>query len=156
MTKKIMNYFEEILGSIILMVMAVITFANVITRYFIYHALAFTEEVTINMFVWLVMLGTAIAFKKNSHLSMTFIYDRFPPKWRKGFFFLSTALSFGFFALLAYLGYIEVCDEIALGVTTESLAIPVCYYTIALPVFSILICIRIAQSALKTIRAGKY
>ena len=156
MMKKILDHFEEILGSIILMVMAVITFANVITRYFIFHALSFTEEVTINMFVWLVMLGTAIAFKKNAHLSMTFIYDRFPPKWRKSFFFFSTFLSFGFFALLAYLGYIEVCDEIDLGVTTESLAIPVCYYTIAVPVFSILICIRIAQSALKTIRAGKY
>ncbi len=156
MTKKILDHFEEILGSIILLVMAVITFANVITRYFIFHALSFTEEVTINMFVWLVMLGTAIAFKQNSHLSMTFIYDRFPPKWRKGFFFFSTGLSLLFFGLLAYLGYLEVRDEIDLGVTTESLAIPVYYYTIALPVFSVLICFRIAQSALETIRAGKF
>ncbi len=156
MAQKIFDHFEEILGSLILMVMAVITFANVITRYFIFQALAFTEEVTINLFVWLVMLGTAIAFKKGTNLSMTFIYDLLPRKGKKACFFIGTIMSLVFFALLAYLGYLEVVDEIDLEVTTESLAIPVYYYTIALPVFSVLIFVRIVQAALATIRRNEY
>ena len=156
MAKKIFDNFEEILGSLILMVMAVITFANVITRYFIMRALAFTEEITINFFVWLVMLGTAIAFKKGSNLSMTLLYDLLPKRGRKLCFILGTALSLVFFGLLAWLGYIEVMDEIDLNVTTESLDIPVYYYTIALPVFSVLIFVRIAQAALATIRRNEY
>lgn len=156
MAKKFFNHFEEILGSVILMVMAVITFANVITRYFIFRALAFTEEVTINLFVWLVMLGTAIAFKKGTNLSMTLLYEALPKGGKKACFYFATALSLFFFGLLAYLGYIEVMDEIDLGVITESLAIPVYVYTIALPVFSVLIVIRILQAAAETVRRNEY
>jgi TRAP-type C4-dicarboxylate transport system permease small subunit len=156
MVKKVFDNFEELLGSIILIVMAVITFANVITRYFIFYALAFTEEVTINFFVWLVMLGTAIAFKKGAHLKMTFLYDKMPLKGRKMCFYVGTALSLTFFALLAYLGYIQVRDEIDLAVTSPSLAIPVYYYTFALPVFSVLIFIRIVQATLEVLRKNEF
>jgi TRAP-type C4-dicarboxylate transport system permease small subunit len=136
--------------------MAVITFANVVTRYFIFYALAFTEEVTINLFVWLVMLGTAIAFKKGANLSMTFLYDKLPLKGKKFCFYASAGMSLVFFALLAYLGSIQVMDEIDLSVTSSSLAIPVYYYTIALPVFSALIFIRILQASLATIRKNEF
>ncbi|NLM71789.1 MAG: TRAP transporter small permease, partial [Synergistaceae bacterium] len=131
-------------------------FANVVTRYFIFYALAFTEEVTINLFVWLVMLGTAIAFKKGANLSMTFVYDKLPARGRKLCFFSSTALSLAFFALLAYLGYVQVSDEIALSVTSPSLALPVWWYTISLPVFSALIFIRILQAAIETVRSDGF
>ncbi len=156
MIKKVFDNFEELLGSVILVVMAVITFANVVTRYFIFYALAFTEEVTINLFVWLVMLGTAIAFKKGANLSMTFVYDKLPARGRKFCFFASTALSLAFFGLLGYLGYVQVADEIALSVTSSSLAIPVWWYTISLPVFSALIFIRILQAAIETVRGDVF
>ncbi len=156
MVKKIFDNFEEILGSVILLVMAVITFANVVTRYFIFYALAFTEEVTINLFVWLVMLGTAIAFKKGANLSMTFLYDKLPRTGRKFCFYTAAGMSLVFFALLAYLGYVQVMDEIDLSVTSPSLAIPVYYYTIALPVFSALIFIRILQATMETLRKNEF
>jgi len=136
--------------------MAVITFANVVTRYFIFYALAFTEEVTINLFVWLVMLGTAIAFKKGANLSMTFLYDKLPRTGRKFCFYAAAGMSLVFFALLAYLGYVQVMDEIDLSVTSPSLAIPVYYYTIALPVFSVLIFIRILQATMETLRKNEF
>lgn len=156
MIKKVFDNFEELLGSVILAVMAVITFANVITRYFIYYALAFTEEVTINLFVWLVMLGTAIAFKKGANLSMTFVYDKLPIRCRRCCFYTTTAMSLAFFALLCYLGYVQVSDEIALSVTSSSLAIPVWWYTISLPVFSALIIVRILQAAVETVRRDDF
>lgn len=156
MVKKILDHFEECIGSIILLVMATITFANVITRYFVYRAISFTEEITINFFVWIVLLGISIAYRQGSNLSMTFFYDLMPLRWKKFSFYLSTILSSVFFALLAYLGYIEVMDELALDVTTESLGISVVWYTIALPVFSVLIIIRILQGAAATLRKNEF
>jgi len=156
MGKKIWNNLEEIISSAMIAIMVTVAFVNVITRYFIKMSLAWTEELEVNLFVWLVLLGTALAFKKGGHLGMSFIYEKFSPKYRKVLFAMSIGLGTVFFAVLAYLGYLEVRDEIALSVTTESLGIPVYIYTIATPVLSVLIIIRIFQAAVKQIRAGKY
>ena len=156
MGKKIWNNLEEIISSAMIAIMVTVAFVNVITRYFIKMSLAWTEELEVNLFVWLVLLGTALAFKKGGHLGMSFIYEKFSPKYRKVLFAMSIGLGTVFFAVLAYLGYLEVRDEIALSVTTESLGIPVYIYTIATPVLSVLIIIRMFQAAVKQIRAGKY
>ena len=70
--------FEDILGSIMLAVMVTITFLNVIVRYCTNFSFAWTEEVTINFFVWVVLLGTARAFREGSNLCMNLLYDACP------------------------------------------------------------------------------
>ena len=54
--------FEDLLGSFILAVMAVIAFINVIVRYCTSFSFAWTEEITINFFVWITMLGRPAPF----------------------------------------------------------------------------------------------
>ena len=156
MARKIWENLEEIVGSIMVAVMVTIAFVNVLTRYFIKMSLSWTEEIEVNLFVWLVLLGTAVAFKKGGHLGMSFIYDKFSRKARKILLMVSVALCMVFFGVLAYLGYIEVCDEIDLCVTTESLAIPVCIYTVATPALSILVMFRLLQTAARQLRKGDY
>ncbi len=146
MVRRFFDHFEEIIGSILVAIMVTISFTNVITRYFIKMSLSWSEEITVNLFVWVVMLGTAVAFKKGSHLGMSFLYDRLPLSWKKPLSLLSGLICIVFFMILGWLGSIEVWDEIQLSVTTESLAIPVWYYTIALPAFSVLIILRIIQN----------
>jgi len=150
MLRKIADNFEELLGAAILAIMAVITALNVITRYAVTYPLAFTEEITVSLFVWVVLLGTSMAFKKSSNLAMTFLYNLMPLRARKLCFYLGTLLSIVFFALLIWLGSRQVLEEIALDVTTDSLAIPAASYSIGVPLFSLLIIVRIIQSARKT------
>ncbi|UZP66254.1 TRAP transporter small permease [Desulfovibrio mangrovi] len=145
MIKFVCERFEELLGSALLFVMVSIAFINVITRYCIKMSLAWTEEITVNLFVWVVLLGTAFAFRKDSHLGVTMFYDALPKWGQRICYVVFLAASLGFFAVLFYLGLTEVRDEIDLEVTTESLAIPVWWYTIATPAFSLLIIIRILQ-----------
>ena len=154
MLKKICDHFEEVLGALILAVMLVVTFANVVTRYLITYPLAFTEEITISMFVWIVLLGTS--FRRNAHLAMTFFYDFMPRGLKKLCFLLSTAVSLAFFSLLGWLGALQVYDEWELGVTSDALAIPACIYSSAIPLFSLLIVIRILQAARVTLREKSY
>jgi TRAP-type C4-dicarboxylate transport system permease small subunit len=153
---KFFGHFEEIAGAVTLAVMAVVTFINVITRYMIKYPLAFTEEITVSMFVWLVLIGASIGFRKNAHLAMTFVYDMAPPQVRKVFFFMANGLSVIFFALLAWLGSTQVWDEWSLGVTSDALGIPACVYSAGIPVFSVLIIIRILQSSRDIMRERAY
>ena len=156
MFRKICDHFEEILGALILAVMVLVAFANVVTRYAIIYPLAWTEEITVSMFVWIVLLGVSIAFRKNAHLSMTFIYDFMPLPLKKISFLIANTMSIVFFALLAWLGTIQVLDEIDLSVTSEALAIPTAIYSAGIPVFSVLIIVRILHSCHDIMRNGRY
>ncbi|MDR1873652.1 MAG: TRAP transporter small permease [Synergistaceae bacterium] len=156
MIQKLCDHFEEIFGALILAVMVTVAFVNVITRYFIFYPLAFTEEITVSMFVWIVLLGTSAAFRRNAHLSMTFVYDFMPLSLKKVSFIISNAMCLVFFALLTWLGGVQVWDEIDLGVTSEALAIPTAIYSAGVPAFSALIIVRILQSCRDIIRDGSY
>ena len=152
MLRKLFDHFEEMLGAVVLVIMAVVTFVNVVTRYVIIYPLAFTEEVTVSLFVWLVLLGASIGFRRNAHLAMVFFYNLLPLSLKKVCFYISTVLSITFFVLLTWLGSIQVMDEIELGVTSDALAIPAACYSVGVPVFSVLIIARIVQASRKVMR----
>lgn len=146
MIRKFFGHFEEVIGAVALFIMVSITFANVVTRYCVYYPLSFTEEVTINLFVWIVMAGAARAFRKNVHLAMLFMYQLFPKPMRRFCAWLSTVIIVLFFSLLTWLSSQQVFDEVALNATSESLDIPTWIYSFAVPLFSVLIIVRYLQA----------
>ena len=136
MKQKFLDHFEEGLAGIILLVMVSIAFINVITRYLVKYSLSFTEEIEVNLFVWMVLLGAAAGFKKGAHLGVNFVVNFFPERARKIIIILGYILSASIFIILIYLGIKEVMDEILLEATSESLGIPVWWYTIGVPIGS--------------------
>lgn len=78
-------------------------------------------------------------------------------RWlRKTLYFFGVICSLAFFVMLVYLGAIEVIDEIELNVSSESLDIPVWLYTIATPLFSALIIVRILQRTVEDIQKQNF
>lgn len=148
--------FEELLGSVMLAVMTTIAFINVIVRYCTTFSFAWTEELTINFFVWVVLLGTARAFRNGSHLGMALFYEAFSRPVRNVFYWTGIVVSIVFFSALFWTGSLEVRDEYAIDAISESLGIPVWWYTIATPAFSLLIIFRMLQRAFTDMRAGNY
>ena len=148
--------FEELLGALLLAVMACISFINVIVRYCTNFSFSSSEELTVNFFVWIVLLGTSRAFREGGNFSMNLLYDAMPRPVRKPLYLFSVICCIVFFAALCWQGTIEVMDEIELNVVSESLAIPVWLYTIATPLFSALIIVRILQKAWEDFRARSY
>ena len=67
--------FEELLGSFLLAVMACIAFINIIIRYCTNLSFSASEELTVNFFVWIVLLGTSIAFRESSNFTMNLLYS---------------------------------------------------------------------------------
>lgn len=137
--------FEEILGSVLLAVMVSIAFVNVVVRYCTSFSFAWSEEITINFFVWVTMLGIARAYRSGQHLAMSVFYNFLPNKLKICCNVFSALLCFIFFGALAYTGTLEVIDEYNLESISESLGAPVWCYTIATPLFSLLIIFRMLQ-----------
>lgn len=150
------SHFEELLGSALLALMAAIAFVNVIVRYCTTFSFAWSEEMTVNFFVWVTLLGTARAFRDGSHLAMSIVYEGLPKEGRLCCYLLACVICIIFFGALAYTGGIEVLDEYELEAISESLGIPVWYYTIATPMFSLLIIARMLQRARRDLCSGSY
>ncbi len=55
----------------------VVTFSQVITRYFLHVSLSWSEEVARFLFVWIATLGAAYGFKTKSHFAIVFLVNRF-------------------------------------------------------------------------------
>ena len=77
--KKIMSVIaavEKVVLSAVLVLVTVITFANVVVRKLTSSQFAWSEELVINLFVLLIMLGCALAAQEGSLISLSLIYDR--------------------------------------------------------------------------------
>lgn len=85
---------------------------------------------------------------------MNLLYNVCPLVLRKGMYIFGVLCSISFFAALVYLGSIEVWDEFSLSVSSESLDIPVWLYTMATPLFSLLIIVRIIQKVISDFKSG--
>lgn len=149
-------HFEEILGSILFAIMVTIAFLNVIVRYCTSFSFAWSEEMTVNFFVWVTMLGIARAYRDGSHLCMAIFYNCLSLPLKKACNIFACLLCLVFFGALFYTGSIEVIDEYELESISESLGVPVWWYTIATPAFSLLIIYRMLQNAIHDWRTGNF
>ena len=152
MRQKFLDNFEEALAGILLLVMVSVAFINVITRYLVKYSLAFTEELEVNLFVWMVLLGAAAGFKRGSHLGVNFVVSFFPKKVKKIVIIIGYIITASLFIILIYLGIKEVADEILLQATSESLGVPVWWYTIGVPIGSAIVIWRIIGRILKELK----
>ena len=155
MTKKsswFPSRLEEVLCAVLFAVMAVITFINIISRYLLKYSFAFTEELVVSFFVWLTLLGTSIAFREQSHLGFSFLVDRLPPKIRRIFLLVSAGLGAALFIFLIYFSMGQIGEEISLGITSSGIGVPQWWYTIGVPVLSVLIVLRVFQGAYRASR----
>jgi C4-dicarboxylate transporter DctQ subunit len=138
---------EEVICAALMTFMTVLGFANVAARYLGY-SMAYTEELLVMLLVWLTMLGTAAGFKRNAHLSMTFLRERLPWAGQRALEILSMALTVGsVLMVMVVCAVYQIPDEILLHSRTLSLDLPTFYYSLAIPVGGVLIVARVLQAS---------
>ncbi len=139
---------DEWLAAILLFLMALIAFVNVLSRYFFHFSFAATEEITINAFVWLTMIGSGIAFERGSQLGMVTLYNIFPTVWKKSVIIFSALLSAGLFVVVDIVMIQTIYQEATLFQSTSAaLGIPIITYYIGVPVLSIFVFFGIYRGA---------
>lgn len=121
---KFLNEIEEILSAICLIVMTVLTFANVVARYVFSASFSFSEEITTYLFVLLSLLGTAIAAKRGAHLGLSIVTDAVGPGARKVLLIIGYSVATVFCAAIFYYGIIMVMNQRMLGQVTAGMQWP--------------------------------
>ena len=78
--KSLLNHIEEIVGSLLLVAVALITLFNVLSRYLFSSPLSWAEETATYLFVWMAMIGAALALKTREHFMIELLIARIPGK----------------------------------------------------------------------------
>ncbi|MHA6261581.1 TRAP transporter small permease [Arenibacterium sp. CAU 1754] len=79
----VIDQIEETVIAVLLGLMTIITFANVIARFFFNSNILWALELTVFMFAWLVLLGASYAVKKHAHLGVDAIVNLLSPPARR-------------------------------------------------------------------------
>lgn len=136
------------LTALLLFAMAAIAFINVLSRYFFHFSFAATEEITINLFVWMTVLGTGIAFERGGHLGMVTFFNLLPLPLRKSVVILSALLSALLFILVNIYMIQAIYDEITLfKAASAALGIPVWIYYLGVPLLSPVVFLGVYRNA---------
>ncbi len=122
--------------------LCLLTMANVLVRYFTHISFAFTEEVSVVLLVFLTLVGASHAFAGNHHIAIGYLVE-YKPALRRVGARLATGSSLLMFGLLAWYGTRMAWDDYRFEVTSPSLGVPQWWYSIWLPLLSLLILLRL-------------
>ncbi len=143
---------EEFIVVITLATMAVIAFSNVVTRNLFNISLAFTEEITINLFVFLTFVGAAIGVRKNAHLGFSLLVERVSIPIRRWLVALIGVISIILFLIITYYGIEMMMFQIDINAKTPALGWPKWLFSMAIPIGALLCAIRTIEATIKQLK----
>ena len=133
---------EDWLTVIVMGALALITFANVIARYFTNQSFAWTEEFSVFLMIVLALVGSSAAVARDRHIRIEYFSDSGSMARRKSLSRLGAVLVALLFTLISVLSTRLVWDDYRFGETSPGIGIPQWWYSIWLPVISLGIALR--------------
>ncbi|RDK09463.1 TRAP transporter large permease subunit [Cupriavidus lacunae] len=129
---KVLGAVSEVPAALLVVAEVGVLFSGVLSRYVLRTPLVWVDELASLLFIWLIMLGSAVAFRRGSHMRMTALVDKAGPQWRGVFELVATVAALTWLALVAGAAY-EFASEEAF-VTMPALDISNAWRAAALPV----------------------
>ncbi len=139
----------EIPAALLVVAEIVILFAGVVARYGLHWPLIWSDELASILFLWLAMLGAAVAFRRSEHMRMTAIVASAKPAMRAWLDVVATCAALAFLLLIAWPAYEYAYEESF--ITTPALQIPNVWRAAALPTG---ICLMALFAFLRLARTG--
>ena len=153
--KKIISSIDTFLAGVTLVIMTVVTFANVVSRYLLHASLSFTDEMTTNLFVLGALAGASIAARNGKHLGLSILTDVLPRKIADVFEIAGNLIGAIFAFLCAYLGTQAAGQQFARNQLSPALRIPEGVYMSFLVIGMLLIGISFLLRAIEYIKNEK-
>lgn len=75
---------SRFLVCLLMVIMVLVVFANVVTRYYLHFSLAWSEEVSRYLLIWITFLGAVLAYVDDEHLGLDIMVTKLPSGLRKG------------------------------------------------------------------------
>src|SRR6187399_3473253 len=122
----------EIPAALLVVAEIVILFAGVVARYGFHRPLIWSDELASILFLWLAMLGAAVAFHRAEHMRMTAVVANARPAMRAYLDLIATSAALAFLILIAWPAWEYAYEESY--ITTPALEIANVWRAAALPV----------------------
>src|SRR3981081_4437317 len=145
----VLGMLVEIPAALLVVAEIVILFAGVVSRYGLHRPLIWSDELASILFLWLAMLGAAVAFRRAEHMRMTAVVASARPAMRAYLDLIATCAALAFLLLIAWPSWEYAYEESF--ITTPALQIPNIWRAAALPVG---ICLMALFAFLRLARAG--
>lgn len=149
----ILDKIEEIVAIVCMIVMTVLTFANVVARYVFSASFSFSEEITTYLFVLLSLIGTAIAAKRKAHLGLTILTDVVDPKVRKVMHIIGYLFAVAFSGAIFYYGILMVISQKQLGQVTANMQWPEWVFGSFVPIGAFFVVVRFVQALIEEVKS---
>lgn len=144
---------EEWTLVLILLGLALVSFAQVICRYFIGFSFVWMDELTRYLGVFIAFLGASIGVKYGTHFSMVFLYERLESdRLRQGLLVVVNLICCSVLLVVAYYGWEQAMKLRKFGTLTAVFRVP--KYLVYLPIsfFSIIMAMRFLWQAGKQLK----
>src|SRR5207302_316083 len=122
----------EIPAALLVIAEIIILFAGVVARYALHRPLIWSDELASILFLWLAMLGAAVAFRRAEHMRMTAIVANARPSMRAYLDLVATCAALAFLLMIAWPSYEYAYEESF--ITTPALQLLNSWRAAALPV----------------------
>src|ERR1035441_9805031 len=122
---------EFVVGLLVLAEVLILS-AGIYSRYVAHRPLTWSDEVASILFLWLAMLGAAVAFRRSEHMRMTAIVASAGPAMRAYLDAVATCAALAFLLMIAWPAYEYAYEESF--ITTPALQIANIWRAAALPV----------------------
>lgn len=148
--------FERFLEALVILLMAALALEVTVGVVFrtLGRALVWYDEIASVLLAWLTYYGAALAALKRAHIGFPGLLRSLEPRYRLPLTLFSEACVFGFFALLAWVGY-SVLDVLATDFLVSLPAISVKYTQSVIPVGAVLFMIAEALVLPELIREAR-
>lgn len=127
--------------------MSIAVFIQIIFRYLLHQPIYWSEEFPRFILIWLTFLGSAIAMKNRSHLSISLLTNRLSVKKRISVQFFANLLSLLFISILVWGGIIITI--LTMPNRTAALQMPTGLVYLAVPVGGILMIIYLLKNTIE-------
>src|SRR5579862_2034969 len=97
---RVLGLLVEIPAALLVVAEIVILFAGVVARYGLRQPLIWSDELASILFLWLAMLGAAVAFRRSEHMRMTALVAGASPAMRAYLDVVGTCAALAFLLLV--------------------------------------------------------
>ena len=143
---------ERWLASLALVIIALISLGNVVTRYITGGSLAFTEEFSVFLLVVLTFAGAAVALRRNGHIRVGLLERALQSAPRQALILFQWACGMAVLGLITWFGGRLAWQEYQWESLSPGLGLPQWWYIVWLPLLSAAMMVRQTQQTRDRLR----
>ncbi|MDZ7851167.1 MAG: TRAP transporter small permease [Halomonas sp.] len=143
---------ERLLATLAILIIGLISLANVLVRYITDASFAFTEEFSVFLLVVLTFAGASVALRRNGHIRIGLLERALPGTARKALILFQGGCGLVVLGLITWYGARMTWQEFQWGSLSPGLGLPQWWYLGWLPLLSGLMLLRQIQQTRDRLR----